>query len=61
MDYVSTRGQADVLTFEDVMLRGLASDGGLYLPAHWPQFAPEQIAGMRGQPYAEIAFQVMRP
>ncbi len=43
------------------MLAGLARDGGLYLPAEWPQFSKAQIASMRGQPYVEVAYRVMRP
>ena len=58
MNYVSTRGQAPVLGFEDVMLAGLARDGGLYVPETWPQL---DVARINGQPYAEAAFQVMQP
>lgn len=61
MKYVSTRGQAPVLEFEDVMLSGLARDGGLYVPETWPTFSAEQIAALRGCSYQEIAFQVMFP
>ncbi len=61
MKYVSTRGQAPVLEFEDVMLSGLARDGGLYVPETWPTFSAEQIEALRGCSYQEIAFQVMFP
>ncbi len=61
MKYVSTRGRAPELEFEDVMLAGLARDGGLYVPSSWPEFSPKQIAAMRGASYAQIAFQVMAP
>mgnify|MGYP006275746927 FL=1 len=61
MHYISTRGQAPVLDFEAAMLSGLARDGGLYVPDHFPQFAPEHIAGMAGLPYEEIAHRVMWP
>ncbi len=61
MKYVSTRGQAPVLEFEDVMLAGLARDGGLYVPETWPTFSAEQISAMRGCSYQDIAFQVMFP
>ncbi len=61
MQYVSTRGEAPVLGFEDVILSGLARDGGLYLPETWPQLSPETIAGFAGQPYAEVATQVIKP
>jgi len=59
--YVSTRGQAPALEFEDVLLAGLARDGGLYVPSDWPLFAPDDIRSMRGLPYAELAVRVMRP
>jgi threonine synthase len=61
MKYVSTRGSAPALDFEGVTLAGLASDGGLYVPEAWPQFATGEIAAMRGLPYAELATQVMLP
>ena len=43
------------------MLAGLARDGGLYLPAEWPQFSKAEIAAMRGKPYVEVAYRVMKP
>src|SRR5690606_24949891 len=58
---VSTRGEAPVLGFSDVLLQGLARDGGLYVPAQWPEFSPEEIRSLRGLPYAEAAFILMRP
>lgn len=61
MKYVSTRGTAPSLEFEDVLLAGLARDGGLYVPEVWPHFTPEQIRAMRGKPYAQVAFEVMAP
>ncbi|MEE2794266.1 MAG: threonine synthase [Pseudomonadota bacterium] len=61
MQYVSTRGSAPTLDFAGVTLAGLANDGGLYVPAEWPQFSPEEIASMRGLPYAELAARVMQP
>jgi threonine synthase len=59
--YISTRGEAPALGFCDVMLTGLARDGGLYVPETWPQFAPETIAGFFGRPYWEVAVDVIRP
>jgi len=59
--YVSTRGQAPDLNFEDVLLTGLARDGGLYLPASWPTFSLTDIKSMRAKSYQEIAFMVMSP
>jgi threonine synthase len=63
--YISTRhgsqGDPAPLGFEDVMLAGLARDGGLYLPAEWPAFSTAEIAGLKGLSYGELAFRVMRP
>ena len=61
MRYISTRGQAPALGFEDVVLTGLASDGGLYVPETLPQFSAEELTAMAGESYAEIAFRVMKP
>ena len=61
MQYVSTRGSAPTLDFAGVTLAGLANDGGLYVPAEWPRFSREEIASMRGLPYAELAARVMQP
>ncbi|MXO84872.1 threonine synthase [Altererythrobacter aurantiacus] len=61
MEYISTRGSAPALDFEDVTLAGLASDGGLYLPIEWPRFPAEEIAAMRGLSYPELATRVMLP
>ncbi|SDI67800.1 threonine synthase [Lutimaribacter saemankumensis] len=61
MKYVSTRGQAPELTFEEAMLTGLARDGGLYVPSEVPVMASEEIAALAGLPYEEVAFRIMRP
>ncbi len=61
MQYVSTRGRAAALGFEDVTLAGLASDGGLYLPETWPQFSAEDIVALAGLSYVETAVRVMTP
>ncbi len=61
MKYISTRGQAPELTFEEAMLTGLARDGGLYVPAEIPQMSREEIAALGGLSYEETAFRVMRP
>ncbi len=61
MKYVSTRGQAPILEFEDVILTGLARDGGLYVPQVWPELSAEQIAGFAGKRYEDIALEVMLP
>src|SRR2546421_9953070 len=59
--YISTRGEAPTLGFCDVMLTGLARDGGLYVPESWPQLSPDTIAGFFGRPYWEVAVQVIGP
>src|SRR3954464_8483845 len=59
--YVSTRGEAPALGFCDVMLTGLARDGGLHVPEIWPQLSHEAIAGFFGRPYWEVAVEVIRP
>ena len=61
MHYVSSRGGAPALGFEDVLLAGLARDGGLYLPARYPALDPDRIAAMADRPYAEVAAEVMAP
>ncbi|MDO6590124.1 threonine synthase [Loktanella sp. D2R18] len=61
MRYISTRGTAPALTFEEAMLTGLARDGGLYVPEDIPTLTPTQIAAMAGKSYEEVAFDVMRP
>jgi len=61
MRYISTRGTAPILTFEEAMLTGLARDGGLYVPEGIPQLSHDQIRAMAGQPYEEVAYTVMRP
>ena len=59
MRYVSTRGEAPPLSFVDVALAGLARDGGLFVPEAWPRL--DALARFAGQPYAEVAVEVMRP
>lgn len=59
--YISTRGEAPKLGFCDVMLTGLARDGGLYVPEIWPALTQQAIAGFQGQPYWEVAVEVIRP
>jgi threonine synthase len=61
MRYISTRGAAPVLTFEQAMMTGLARDGGLYLPETIPQATTAQIAALAGASYEDTAFAVMRP
>jgi threonine synthase len=58
--HISTRGEAPALGFADVMLAGLARDGGLYVPEAWPRLERETILGFAGRPYAEVAVEVIR-
>ncbi|KXU35512.1 threonine synthase [Ventosimonas gracilis] len=61
MRYISTRGRAPALDFEQALLTGLANDGGLYVPENLPRFSLEQIKSWVGLSYSELAFEVMRP
>ena len=61
MKYISTRGQAPELTFEEAMLTGLASDGGLYVPESVPTLTEGEIAALAGLSYEEAALRVIRP
>ena len=61
MKYISTRGQSPALNFEQVLLTGLAPDGGLYVPEQLPQFSREEIASWAGLSYTELAFNIIQP
>ena len=61
MQYISTRGSAPTLDFRAATLAGLASDGGLYVPAAWPQMAESDIRALAGLDYVETAVRVMAP
>jgi threonine synthase len=61
LNYISTRGEAPALGFEEVMLAGLARDGGLYVPQTWPSLTREAIAALAGRPFAEVAVEVIHP
>ncbi len=61
MRYISTRGKAPALSFEEAMLSGLARDGGLYVPETVPVMTPGDIRALNGLSYEEVAFRVMRP
>ena len=61
MKYISTRGSAPKLAFDDVLLAGLARDGGLYLPETWPTFSAAEITAMKDMTYAQVAVKVMTP
>ncbi|MDP3583549.1 MAG: threonine synthase [Thiobacillus sp.] len=59
MNYLSTRGLAPRLRFSEILLGGLASDGGLYVPEAYPRFTAAELAAMRGMNYRELAFAVL--
>ena len=61
MHYISTRGAAPVLRFDEAMMTGLARDGGLYVPQAVPVMPQAEIAALAGLSYEETAFRVMRP
>jgi threonine synthase len=61
MRYISTRGAAPVLGFEDVLLAGLAADGGLYVPETWPAFSPAEWHGLRGLAYPDLTARLLAP
>ena len=59
MKYISTRGQSPALTFSEILLGGLAPDGGLYLPETYPQFTDTDLTAMRGMHYRDLAFTIL--
>ena len=59
MKYISTRGNAPAKTFTEILLGGLAPDGGLYLPEHYPQVTRAELDAWRTLSYAELAFAVL--
>lgn len=61
MKYISTRGQAPRLSFEDALLAGLASDGGLYVPESWPRLSDATLRSFIGADYATVAKAVLHP
>jgi threonine synthase len=61
MRYVSTRGHAPELGFSDALLAGLARDGGLYVPKEWPVLSADEIRGLRGLSYPDLAIRLLSP
>lgn len=59
MHYISTRGNAPTLNFEQATVAGLAADGGLYLPRVWPAFSEQEIRELRGLQYAQLASRIL--
>lgn len=60
MKYLSTRGGMPQKTFTEILLGGLATDGGLTISEAYPRFSKEELAAMRGMSYRELAFEVIR-
>ncbi len=61
MKYISTRGKSPAATFEEVVLTGLAPDGGLYIPQTLPQISAAQLQQWKTLSYAGLAFEVIKP
>ena len=59
MKYISTRGDRTPRSFSEILLEGLAPDGGLYLPEHYPQVDDAMLTRWRSLPYAELAFEIL--
>lgn len=59
MKYISTRGNSPAQTFSEILLGGLAPDGGLYLPESYPTFSEIDLAAMRSMNYRELAFAIL--
>ena len=59
--YSSTRGGEASLSYEDVLLSGLARDGGLFMPEEWPEFSHSDLNEMKQLNYAELSAKILRP
>jgi len=59
LKYISTRGDATRRSFSEILLEGLAPDGGLYLPEQYPKIAAETLSKWRGLAYHELAFEIL--
>jgi threonine synthase len=60
LKYVSTRGHSASQSFTDILLEGLAPDGGLMVPEQWPRIMRAKLDAMRDLPYPRLAFEIMR-
>lgn len=60
MKYISTRGGEEPLGFSDVLIQGLAPDGGLYIPESWPHLDEAEWQSLAGRSYHELAFDLIR-
>ncbi len=61
MKYISTRGQSEPLNFEQVLMKGLAADKGLYMPETWPRLSYEQISSLKYLSYDKLAHELITP
>ncbi len=61
MKYISTRQNSPILNFEEVVLQGLATDGGLYVPEFFPKFSEHEIEEMAKLNYSDLAFKIIKP
>lgn len=61
MKYISTRGNSPALNFEEVLLTGLAPDGGLYVPETLPSYSQQEIASWAGLSYTDLAYKIVQP
>ncbi len=59
MKYISTRGSAPGRGFSEILLEGLAPDGGLYLPEHYPRIDALTLESWRDRAYADVAFEIL--
>jgi len=59
LKYISTRGDKTERSFSEILLEGLAPDGGLYLPTHYPKVDVAMLAKWRGLAYHELAFEIL--
>ena len=60
MKYVSTRGHSASQAFTEILLEGLAPDGGLMVPEQWPRITRPKLDAMRDLPYPRLAFEILR-
>ena len=59
MEYISTRNTQNTFSFKDVFLKGLASDGGLFVPKKIPIFSSEELKGIKNISYNELAIKII--
>ena len=60
MTYQSTRGEDEGAGYSDIVLKGLAADGGLFMPRIYPQVTKTDLEDWRHLSYAELAFEILR-